>query len=793
MDEVTARGAGKRANPHLAVGKKRLQPKPLSPPAGPCSSVREKQSATALADVVLPTSFHLPLHSDDILPDGNTYPSWGGPTRWSSSTALEPPLCWNHNELATMTSIGFATNDTAQNRESNIISPPHRELGFPATDGNLTTINDTGSCNMGGTDGSLSYKPFERWHVPDHSTAPFLTASFANLVHYPSLPYTDAHAYTHTRPHAAESIGLFDPGSNIAELQHGFTGAGDTSPSFRYPHVNFPAASAFPYEKPRNLGAALFDPENKFSVSRCHSGHVFNANRHLGPDGFHVPGNNGPWYEAETPTPSFDPIVTQPSPQGHSFLAGGPRWNGHYKRAITGLGRPMTNASKVAQGEEKTPRPRRPRGQLLPRDREETSNTRKRKACIRCRMQKIRCIPDPSKPETECCLCCRKVLLLETKKVIHRIPCLRWNLNEAVLFRVGGLEFTKRWTGMSVENIQPCDWADERVVTIHIGITTLLCDALPLKVRRFKPNSTDIQHRRWQPNEAEPPVWIHVPAYALADVDAASQDYRRFIALNAEEAIRRFTQDTTVDYYVRSTFAIALCHSAKVANKGFEKTKGDPAKLFRSYFRLWLASRFTIGTAYMTNGDEALERSTYPPAFEGGRQFVSRMITAQFDSIGYKHVLAKLKREVLEELWLLMQKRTETTFFTVYLVVFMMLHEISVACQDRRRRAKEQGLNTYYDLEDVAAKIQHGADIILGHWHYYKGDLDPLAVINGANAARVFGNEYPQEVELLRMTCEKFADMKNKRCHGTGWEQDPLHLVSLMFEPNWQPFQSIWP
>ncbi len=68
------------------------------------------------------------------------------------------------------------------------------------------------------------------------------------------------------------------------------------------------------------------------------------------------------------------------------------------------------------------------------------------------------------------------------------------------------------------------------------------------------------------------------------------------------------------------------------------------------------------------------------------------MITAQFDSIGYKHVLANLKREVLDELWLLMQKRTDATFFTVYLITFMMLHEISVACQDRRRRAREQGL-----------------------------------------------------------------------------------------------------
>ena len=33
--------------------------------------------------------------------------------------------------------------------------------------------------------------------------------------------------------------------------------------------------------------------------------------------------------------------------------------------------------------------------------------------------------------------------------------------------------------------------------------------------------------------------------------------------------------------------------------------------------------------------------------------------------------------------------------------------------------------------------------------------------MNTENAAKVFGKEYPQEVELLKMTCEKFADMSS--------------------------------
>ena len=394
MNEMTAKKGVKTADPHLAVGKKRAQPKSPSPPAESHSRVREEQSATALAAAVLPTPFCLSSPSDAIPSGGTTYPLWGGPIRWSSSMALGPPLGWDHHDaLATMTNMSFATHDITQNGDSNAVSAPNRELGFPVTINSMAAMDDRGIYSMGATEDSLPNKSLERWQVLDSNTIPLPAASFANLLHYPSLPYTDAHAYTHTRPYATESIGLFNPGSDVAELHHGFTGTGDgvtTSTSFRDALVGLPGASAFPHEKPRVLGDAPMETINRFPVTHCHAGHVPDVNRYLGPDGFHLPSNNGPWYETEISAPSFDPTVAQPSPRCRSLLVGESRWNSDLKQAVTGLGRPLPSACKVAQGEVKTPRRRRPRGQLLPKEREETSNTRKRKACIRCRMQKIR-------------------------------------------------------------------------------------------------------------------------------------------------------------------------------------------------------------------------------------------------------------------------------------------------------------------------------------------------------------------------------------------------------------------
>ncbi|KAI1420915.1 hypothetical protein F5Y12DRAFT_83895 [Xylaria sp. FL1777] len=785
MDGLMTRKRVKRTNSQLPTGRKRLKPKSPSPLPGSYSRPREGQGVPTLAAAVISPTHPLPSHLDTTTFGNHSHLVWGSSSRWSSAMSLGSPTIWDqHDALTTTATLGFAEQD----RDHCVISASNTELGFPTIPNEIVAIGNSGNGSVGrNNDPPSNNKSIEKWQAPTHSSAPLPSPAFANLLHHPSMSCTDVHSHTHIRTQPTNSIGSFPPGGSMSEFNDGFTGAdfGVTSTSFRNPLVDLPGTLTFPHEKP-HVSENTMEPIIKYPVAHCHSAHVPSLNRCLGQDDYHLFGSNEPWYEEETPEPSLDPAnVTQLSPQSCSLLISDLRFEGGPGRPITTSGRPILSPHKVVLGGKKSERPRRPRGQLLPKDREETSNTRKRKACIRCRMQKIRCIPDPSKPETECCLCCRKVLLLETKKVIHRIPCLRWNLNEVVLFRVGGLGFTKRWTGVSVENIQYCDWVDERVVTIGMCITTLLCDSLPLKVRRFKPNSTDIQHRHWKNAETEPPILVTVPAYALADVDAASQEYRWFVGQNAEEAIRRFTRDETVNEYVRWTFSVALSHGAKVANKGFGKTKGDPAKLFRNYFRLWLASRFTTGSAYIANGQENLEGKTYPSMYRG-KHFIPRMITAQFDSIGYKHVLAKLKREVLDELWLLMQKRTDATFFTVYLIVFMMLHEISVACQDRRRRAKEQGLRTYYDLEDVAAKIKHGADIILGHWHYYKGDLDPPSMSEGS-IARAFGSDFPEEVQLLMATCHKYGEMKKQPQNEMGWEQDPLHLASRMFEQNWQP------
>lgn len=78
------------------------------------------------------------------------------------------------------------------------------------------------------------------------------------------------------------------------------------------------------------------------------------------------------------------------------------------------------------------------------------------------------------------------------------------------------------------------------------------------------------------------------------------------------------------------------------------------------------------------------------------------MIPAQFDSLGHEKLLAPLRKYVLEGLWKMMSSKNPQHFFTVYLTVFVLLHEVSATSADRHRRAKD---NKYEVSESQARYI----------------------------------------------------------------------------------------
>lgn len=71
-----------------------------------------------------------------------------------------------------------------------------------------------------------------------------------------------------------------------------------------------------------------------------------------------------------------------------------------------------------------------------------------------------------------------------------------------------------------------------------------------------------------------------------------------------------------------------------------------------------------------------------------GKVSVPRMVVAQFDTLNYNEVLERYKEKLLRDIdWLFSQDKNRW-WFTIYLVVFILLREASRMTADRYRHAR---------------------------------------------------------------------------------------------------------
>ncbi|KAI2470804.1 hypothetical protein F4781DRAFT_429983 [Annulohypoxylon bovei var. microspora] len=422
---------------------------------------------------------------------------------------------------------------------------------------------------------------------------------------------------------------------------------------------------------------------------------------------------------------------------------------------------------------------RRPRSHLTGEARTKTSKTRK-----------LKCDADPENEENDC-LSCRKINL-DSKKVIHRLPCLRWKLAEVILFRDGGLGLTQRWTGVKMKDLAPRDWVGDRVRTITV---TIGCRKAPLElsVRKFTPNSTDVTWKCWVDGQGNK-ITFDVQPYALANIWETARMYQRYIYQNARIAMAEYADDTghQVDMLVRKTYRAALdCHRNLICNS--LQHKGDEVnhmQFLEQYICLWFAIRNTIGSAFIVGDDKLdMEPVNNEACPYHGKVFIPRMIPAQFDSLGYEVVLTTLRKPVLEGLWKMMASKNPRDFFVIYLTVFMLLHEVSITSRDRLRHARENKCEqTRYDLGRFVERLQEGAKIILSHWHYYKRDVNNIMTdVESEKKKVVWGELNSTEANLLVETRKAYEEKAaDQRLAPMLWEDD-LYFVSQMFEEDWKP------
>ncbi|KAI3547109.1 hypothetical protein CSPX01_03941 [Colletotrichum filicis] len=457
--------------------------------------------------------------------------------------------------------------------------------------------------------------------------------------------------------------------------------------------------------------------------------------------------------------------------------------------------RPKDTESQISsQGRETKSAGRRKRV-LTDEDRRAVADTRKIGACIRCRMQRLKCEVDAANRDGPC-LTCAKVDLTSSK-VIHRQPCIRTKLADVVLYNVNYAGIDTK-LGLPAKIIEIEKWVDEGEHDIQL-VTRGLCSVpMNIRVRKFDKESmpTDQINYFWM-NEYKGEVEeTKLEPYALASVSSSREQLEAYIEANAvkgweEQAYRGDTDQLISKHYKAAVEYYNDCDQHPIDRR-----------LLLNLFKFRFAQRILTRPSWIYNKDPKSQNCLgMTPAKDEYHPLIDRIptpptTTSQLRSMAHLR-LVKYHEHILEDLEKLCCKKIRTSFFTVYLVTFIMLHELDETTEHYKKspsfcaaKEKEDKEESYQQYCEVAKK---SANILLLHWQYYRRAPESYCAADdflGDHVARWFWTGLQDRHEgFCRQT---WRDMKNAgHCTNQTSPGDPFHWISQMFDSDWSP-KSIW-
>ncbi|EMR63160.1 hypothetical protein UCREL1_9900 [Eutypa lata UCREL1] len=183
-----------------------------------------------------------------------------------------------------------------------------------------------------------------------------------------------------------------------------------------------------------------------------------------------------------------------------------------------------------------------------------------------------------------------------------------------------------------------------------------------------------------------------------------------------------------------------------------QRTPPKEKDLLRKALQLWMAIRLTTKSTVII-GNETLGMSqdimdeTSPLR---GQIPLPPVMGAQIELILIHQIQTSLRREMLENLQAMTQANKHQTWYTTYLVTFILLHNVALLCQHDAGYARKHGIKSRFARKDMVREYQVGANILLAYFHYCnKGiypfsaeckeqDLSSLADLDGSKTKFIF-------------------------------------------------------
>lgn len=279
------------------------------------------------------------------------------------------------------------------------------------------------------------------------------------------------------------------------------------------------------------------------------------------------------------------------------------------------------------------------------------------------------------------CLTCSRVSNVK----VWRMPCLRYKITDVRLFKPGpvkGHEWTRRWVEGVPDDISNWASTETRNVKVTEGYTEY---AVELRVRQFVPQEGDSLERSWVSKEGVRKRVV-IPAYAIVNLEEAKGAYSNYISKSLPECCKKILGGK--DKLLVATYWAALKATRDPSTDEKEK------ELLRKALRLWMAIRMTTKSTVIV-GEETLGMT--PDIMDEtsplrGKIPLPPVMGAQIELVLIHQIQSNLRREMLENLQTMTQANKQHTWFTTYLITFILLHNVALLCQHDTGYARKHGI-----------------------------------------------------------------------------------------------------
>ncbi|KAM7223111.1 hypothetical protein V8F06_001667 [Rhypophila decipiens] len=410
-----------------------------------------------------------------------------------------------------------------------------------------------------------------------------------------------------------------------------------------------------------------------------------------------------------------------------------------------------------------------------------TALTRLLKSCIRCRMNRGRCNPDPD-DLTGPCLTCKRM----TGPTLCKMPCFRYIITEALLYREQKAPFqvySKRWQNMDIVNIPADGWASDQLRTIVISPIQLFAP-FQIQVREFIPVDGDLLEEQWM--TATGPQKIQLPRYAVADMLEAARELKRYIESNVWNFLNSSVQQ--LDPLFWETYYMAFRHI------GSAQTPGE-RELLTNTFKLWVTCR-VISTPVHICGEEKLGgHAIYSPdSLHDGKVPMPVIMTAQFECINYTTFLRPWSKAVLKQLNDLVLAKRREYWLTIYFTMFILLHSCAMLTRRDEETARQYGMKQQYANPDTIKAHQSGMQTMLAHFHFINKGVAPFSLAHSAVGRQDLAKAADLDDDQVRFVWKTSAMVQEparaariKAVRESGQVGDDLYWVSMLYDKEWKP------